>query len=503
MARILLPLCVAAVLFLCGIVTAGDEKAGGEVEKVARAEFPIGEQATFEAEIKHLATVLAAKVQYPAPEQYTRDIVVGHELKYVFELLREWPATEFRQPLLEYFSAKQFYEDECAEALLAYRDEELTDLVKSHAGVFGRVGATRFYRQENDMNDIIGNLRLWGRRFEFTGPKPFEPLDSLLPESKLLGRLKWPAGITVDDAVRQLGDTELSIRLQSWAWLAERGIIAPTEDVIAAWPRLKYEHQDFISDVRPRFVGHQRLLKLFEKLALMSAESEGINDTLIVGQVKLGRMETITQARQILAGVPVGKANDAPWSKTLALKVLAAAPSPEDVAVLIKISREVDEYRAGIAVEGLAQIDNLEAIDEVGKYLAKPSTDFRYSFVVRRIEQQSIKQLRNRDRYLDILATALRNALEISTERHTRDWRPLRLLGDAFICMSGQDFRKAIQAEKKKEPTGRVMGASWNSSKGFQTFSRPVYHDTATSIAKVCLDWYSQRAEEGRASAPR
>lgn len=494
MARMALKLCVGAVLF-GGIVAAQDAQLvipRGEIEILAREELPTGGQTTFEAEIKHLTDVLAAKVQYPAPAQYIHDNVLGHELKHVFKLLREWPAMGFRQPLTEYFSTIRLYEDECAEALLAYRDEELVALVKTHTGVFGRVGTARFDRQQRDVTDVVGKLRLWARRFDFHGPKPFDPLDSFLPESKLLGRLKWPDGITVDDAARQLGDRDLSIRLQSWAWLAERGIIAPTEDVVTIWPRLKYGHQDFISDLRPRFAGRQRLLKLFEKLALMSAKSGLINDALILGQVELGQMEPVTRARQILAGVPVGKAHDALWSETLALNVLAAAPGAEDVAILIKISRGGDEYNAGIAMDGLARIDNSEAIDEVGKYLAKPSKDFRYSIVVRTIQRQSIKELRHRNRYLDILASALCHAVEISNDQHERDWRPLQLLGEAFVCMSGQNFRDAVQAEKSQVITGQVVGASWNSSKGFQKFSRPIYQDNATSVAKVCLDWYSQ-----------
>ena len=418
----------------------------------------------------------------------------------MFDLLREWPSASFRQPLVVYFSTKQEYEVECAEALLAFRDDELTKLVESHEGVRGRVASSRFERQRDDLTDLVRNMQLWANRHDIPVAAPFVSLDGFLPERRPLSssKLNWAPGITVDAAVRQMHDPDLSVRLQCWSWLAERGIIASTDDVIVAWPHFNDDHRRFITSVRPRFSGRARLLNLFEKLAPISSEMRFVQDDLVVGQVQLGSASVIPRARKVLNDAI--DQNDVSYelrhSRRCALKALCERPSVADVSLLIRISRGDSEYDAGVALEGLARIDDPEAIDEVGKFLTQPTDGHEYFFIVRAIQQQSIKQLRHRGRYLAVLATALRNASKINADRRGRDWGTLRKLGDAFVCMSGQDFREAIQAEIKKDVARHTVGVSWSSSKEYRAHSRLIYQDAGTSIAKVCLHWYSQQSED-------
>ena len=50
-------------------------------------------------------------------------------------------------------------------------------------------------------------------------------------------KLNWPDGMAVSEPAWQLKAENLSVRLQSWVWLAERGIIAPPDVALECWPK--------------------------------------------------------------------------------------------------------------------------------------------------------------------------------------------------------------------------------------------------------------------------
>lgn len=502
MTRMSLSVCVAAVFFFSRAVAADDGQAGSDQAdalKLARTSLPLPKQSTFEADLAQLADVLVAKIVHPAPDRFVHDMVLDHELISIFRLISDWPIETFREPLVKHFETNHEFEFESAEALLAYRDDDMTKIVESRKGVRARVESLHTFRGGETPLYLITKALIWGDKEQLSVAKPFVPLDTLLPGEKegVFNKLNWPIGMTVHAAVSQLEDEQLSVRLQSWLWLAERGIIAPTEVVSESWPKLTEEQQELICKTKPKFIGHARLLKLFEDL--MATSPESIQGHLLVRQVQLGSKSASTEARRTLSKCmerddflngPIG----ADWS---ALKAVCAAPDASDVPTLIRIRQSKHESDADTALEGLAQIDHPDAIDEVGKFLAEPSTDCEYWIIVNLIRDQSIKELQDRELYLAVLAPALRKCLDSDfrpSGRRGVEWI-LKKLVIAFMCMSGREFMAAAHVEQKKNIRSVNFGVTWNSSKGYSTRKTYTYEDMSTATAKVCLRWYSEKLE--------
>jgi hypothetical protein len=257
-------------------------------DDLARTPFPLADRPTFDAELAELADVLVAKIEHPAPANFVRDRVLGHELDGVFELIREWPLAKFREPLVQYLKSREFDLIECADALLAFEDDEVQELVDSRPELHKGLKRLRSNRLRVTPNAIMSQMV---NRLLKLPPRPagkFARYAKLLPPRKddLYDKLDWPEAMTVQAAVSQLNDSDASVRLQSWLWLAERGIIGPTEIVSETWQRLSQEQQTHLCKVQPRFVGRMRLLALFDHVAANSSDS--VRSDLFVRRAALG-----------------------------------------------------------------------------------------------------------------------------------------------------------------------------------------------------------------------
>lgn len=423
---------VAIAFLLSSLLTAGlnaDEPANSrqpEERSLDRLQFPLPEQATFEAELKLLEDVLAAKLRDPAPRNYTRDRVLGHELGRVLELMRYWPSEKFCEPLITHFTTSNRYVIKCARALVAYRDEDLRDVV--------------FTRKDYKWSDSGGCFivvesvaRILNE--PFPPEQPFRACEDLIPE-KVDRRgektFDWPPGVTIPGAARQLKDEQLSIRLQAWLWLARLGIVATTEAVVEAWPRLTEEQRETIAFLDPDYCGRQRLLALYERIAEHSPEV--IQNSLLVRRVELGSEPAKIRARRMVhlrRNFPV-KLTEAPGES--ALDALCKAPDPVDIPLLLELGRcsELGWPLLRIAnrpMRALAGIDHPDAIEIIGEALYSPTADL---FLVSDLQIQAAKDLRHRDLYLAVIVRGLHHP-ELTGKKL------VQLLG-LFECMSGRSF---------------------------------------------------------------
>jgi len=496
--RIPFAVTVASLGLLMGIAyadepgTAGER---GESLKLARANLPLAEQPNFEAELALLADVLAAKIEHPAEPDFVRDRVLGHELKLVFEVVRDWPIDAFRQPLLAYFEKRGQLWFDCAEALLAYRDDDLTNQVDSQ----GRIRAAIRQRDFAMMSGSAQTMQFVKRalnlkshdRMEFTVHKKLLPAR----RDSIFDRLDWPKGMTIPVAVLQLDNSELSIRLQSWVWLAEHGIIASTGVVADAWPQLTREQQDHILDVQPKCLGRVRLLRLFEELEERAPDWG--RSAFRVRRAELGDEKVIAESHRVLAEVVKNENSVAELSGDArdALKVVCRFPEPSDIAALVRIHRRGSEWCAAHAWEGLCRIDDPEAIREAGKRLAEPADGFEYSSAIRAIKEQSLKGLKHRDLYIAALVPALHDCLDRDFGNDFLKRSIVRKTVEAFECMSGQDFTALGAANPDKRVRGIAFGIGWNSNKGYSTHGKIMYEDPAAAAAAEALRWYSRKVK--------
>src|SRR6516225_8407447 len=121
-------------LVLMGVAPAADDEVDSSAvaeTEFARCEFPVPEQPTFDADLQLLERVLIAKVESPAPKDYTHDRVHGHELAAVLELMAQWPNSKFGDSLSRHFRTSDWFVIECAQALVAQRDQELIPVVET------------------------------------------------------------------------------------------------------------------------------------------------------------------------------------------------------------------------------------------------------------------------------------------------------------------------------------------------------------------------------------
>lgn len=494
MTRMSLSVCAAAAIFLVGTAVADEAKSGIEQTatlKLARTAFPLPEQATFEAELALLSDVLLAKVQHPAPAQFAHDRVFGHELVGVFRLMRQWPIEKFREPIMQQFKTSDDFVIECARVLVAYRDEDLRELVKTRSE-YSRTTIRSGQRQNPKTETVLYILKT-----KLSPEEKFHHFDSLLPtplEWVGLPEFHWPDGMTIQRAVSLLSDEDPSVRLQSWVWLGERGIIAPTDVVSEHWPKLTERQQELISRLKPRFLGQSRMLKLFWELT--GNASARVRTLLLTGQAELGSQAAIVEARRQFSSM----------IKEEYLEIFCADPkhfvvpelrpivAPSDTSNLIKLHRCQNQWFAQLAINALCSLDHPDAIKEVGEALLKPGWDWRRKYdwrdrcVCDRLQEQSVKGLMNRNLYLDVLANALR--------KHTGRFETPHLtkLVETFECMTGQDFTSDVLLNRKKVRRTQfsiVWSANGKRTSSVKTIEE--YQDLAVQTAEECLSWYSKQ----------
>ncbi len=493
---------VCAATFLCyGALAIADENCGasepGDTAALARTAFPLPDLPTFEAELADLENAIAAKIEHPVPQSPLRDRVLGYELDQVLELAREWPAQKFREPLIKLLNANADSQIRSGGALLAFRDPELTKLVNSCRGLRNAIEQLEVLRNdEPPLLCIVRTMWLNKKPIDSSAVR-FTPVESLLPDWKdeCAGKLKWPRGMNVARTASQLQDAEISVRLQAWVWLAEKGIIAPTEAVVESWPMLTNEQKRHITAVRPKFIGRRRLLMLFDQLLFIELSAPPhptVCGDLRRAQVQCGNILPMAEARRILK---LGRQRaDFFTSMTTeerdAFCVICDAPERSDVTMLLQFHNEGREWVAFTALEGLCRIDDPDAIHEVGKFLATPEDDYRYSIVLGLIQRQSILELENRALYLAVLAPALRASLKPGFGKEIGERLVRESLTETFECMAGQDFRTAALAEQNKMVRGYRIGIGWSSEKGGSTNFKRIYADLPTATATVCRRWY-------------
>jgi len=496
MNRPLIGFIFAAAISVSGFACADDISVNdaGDRPKLARLAFPLKEQPTFDDDLALLADVIVAKIEHPAPENYTHDRVVGHELIGIFELVRYWTNPKFAQPLRQNFTTTEIGVIECARALLAYQVADLRSVVMTRKDYSRKVKNTLRW-QRNPKYEMINDLQ----QINLPAAAKFESLESLLPDWKNPRyEFYWPEGLSVPTAVSQLQAESQSVRLQSWIWLAGQGIIAPTDIALECWPKLTGDQQIFVARLKPRFLGSDRLLKLFERLADVSSGEP--RHHLLLSRLRLGSETAKVEFEQVRADARqvvqealktddlTGLQADKPGGSAFWLVWRHA--SLEDIPMLTRISECSDCWVAGDALCGLCFLDDPAAIAVVGKALADHSFKRRDFCVTGFLQDLAVSDLKNRHLYLGALANALRKCKDRGPDYHVNG------LIDAFECMSGQDFTSKVSEEKRNQQVVKRanVGVGWNSSKGLLVNAKVVKEkpDPVSLVADECLRWYAE-----------
>jgi hypothetical protein len=497
MRRISLLFCAAALIFPGGLARADQNPAGNirrDAIELSRTAFPLPEQPSFEAELARLADAVAAKVQYPTPARTVIKHVRFQELCDALKLIQNWPIERFREPVIKLFQKDDWLDVDAAETLMAFRDDGLMKLIDSRPGLHARIKRMRSFGVTKTPPSSSESARFAARCFV--------PQTNLLPDPKegVYCELNWPEGMGVSEAASQLKAENLSVRLQSWVWLAERGIIAPPDVVLECWPKLSQTQQGFICRVRPKFSGRRRLLTLFEQLlfeAIAADAPSGLVQELRRGQIQLGSALPTLEARRILhasrqrPGFPNGLTDD----EEDALVLVCEAPEESDLAELIELRKTKSDWVATTALEGLCRIDHPDAIRQIGRFLSRTTGEYPFLTIMRLVESQSFKELQCRDQYLAVLAAALRDCQQRKFKSQPQKEWVLERIVVAFELMSGQDFTKAVEAEQKV-PRGFYAGVGLNSRKGPSTHFSYNYPDLRAAAVTVCLRWYKRKLQQ-------
>jgi len=394
--------------------------------KLAVATFPLTEQATFDEDLALLADVLAAKLESPLPLDSSGDHKGRELVPEILNLMEKWNCPKFRAPLEKHLKRADDNLLGCVLAIVAQRDSHLLEVAATRGNESG-------FMFDSGTIETVPVAEILKK-----GPHPeseFIALDTLLPPAReWSNHLQWQNGLTILGAAAQLHDEQRSIRLQAWVWLAELGIIAPTEDVLHCWPELTDEQQKHLLRMVPKFLGQQRLLALCEELSRDS--SDAMRRRLLSKRARLGSESAKDEVRQIVQQAL--KSDDfvgqmATEDGTWALLAAEYFADESDIPWLIRLHRCHDRKLVLYALRALCAIDHPAAIEEIGEALLNPRLHDEDGYVLSLLRELAVRPLKHRRDYLNLVAIVLRH------EKNAEFDRLSKLLG-TFQVMSGEDF---------------------------------------------------------------
>ncbi|MEM7236133.1 MAG: HEAT repeat domain-containing protein, partial [Planctomycetota bacterium] len=207
----------------------------------------------------------------------------------------------------------------------------------------------------------------------------------------------------------------LSVRLQSWVWLAQAGIVADTESVEDSWDQLSREQRDTLVTIRSGrtiFVGKERLRGLFEKLLntdLKCWQPPGVHAELLQ---RLGQLKSEV-ARRFARRLISERLPKLQHSRVESFALLDGAawclswhPRDEDVPCLLALSRIANERLRQVAWIGLARHGSDRALEPLGRALSG-DRPFDTVFMLVDLCNTWRERPKLRWKYLDMLAKAI------------------------------------------------------------------------------------------------
>ncbi len=421
----------------------------GDAKRLAAVRFPLPRD-EFEGEIESLVTVLAAKLRHIDELQWPNGLLDQYQATHLFDLVTPWRHPRLRESLLHVLRTKSAYRYHAAEALLEYGDPVLRREVEKY-----RDCKFTFWATGDACAEVfIGHLLVDPSRF--AERPPLEDLEASLPavdSFELVGRIR---GFGVDTALEGLRSTNLSVRLQSWTWLARKGIFAPTAPVEEAWPLLDAPARErVVDDLRSTwYVGVDRLRTHHERLLTqraggLSRRALGeIISTLGWLQSDLGRQRAKAIIVRRLSGLgPSRSLFDEDRLLFSALCALRATPRVADIPCLKVLSESANREVRAHAWAGLAAIETQEAIEILRPALLE--ADFlEVNGAAWTLAEIGPSLQRHRWKYLDVLVEALR-------VRHPE--RQYGCLIHAFAAVAGRDFEFHSPGPGTVDPSPKLI----------------------------------------------
>jgi hypothetical protein len=351
----------------------------------------------------------------------------------VLRLVAVWSDRRFHAPLAECIHYDGLMWSK-ARALRGQRNAELLDVGEARRDcivVFGGTGC------------FPGKEVPLGRLLDQKLPEP----GLFLPEPELLMVRQGLFGnwlvehpdesMTVPRAAVLLFATSLSVRLQSWCWLAERGIAGPDASVRETWSQLDEQQRSNIAfRCHAQLLGAERLRRLFEDL-LPKSEPE-VEALLLRKAAGLGSQVAVDRARAILGQewyqVCQG-ANDVDQLTEAALHVVAQAGTPQDIAFLEQLARDPRLRCAAIAQ--MLTTDCPSAVTLARKLLADDNCTHKACshliFNIVRICAMASPSLNSREEYLEYLA-------DIIDKQATGNRGDFNWAAEAFARLADRDL---------------------------------------------------------------
>ena len=450
---------------------------GGDPAKLVTLRFPLPAD-EFASELASLVKVIAAKLASTGELKWANGTPDHRQAKLLLRCIETWQHPEFRQPLLAVLRRDERHRIHAAESLLRYDESAL------------RAEVERFRDFEHTEHQTCCIVSTWTVEQLLRDPKltkrgvSFEEHEGLLPPLQGFGsRVAWPVGLSFDTALEGLGSTNRSIRLQSWAWLAGKGIIAPTETVEEAWPRLNPQQRQFIVRSFDKYggqspyVGVERLRTLFEALLRRGGKAlslrvrcELISSLGVLRSNYARRFARQTIARGLPWITPEGDLRSQDWLLYYSIGSLAASPRAEDIPCLLRLSESGNRDVRRFAWRGLAVAEHPRVFRRLRRAIVEAEWD-EVSYAAKAMERTGRLRTELRWEYLGIFAEALAT--------RELDWSSVDLV-DHFSGVAGVDFGF----------NGRRLPSGFD-------------ENAARSASDRCLSWYAENKPAGRARPDR
>ncbi|MEM7264016.1 MAG: hypothetical protein AAF488_18670, partial [Planctomycetota bacterium] len=357
-------------------------------KRLASVRFPLPDD-DFEVEIESYLRVLSAKLSNFRDVKFPNGAVDHAQVERCIRLAGRLRHPRLRGPLIHVLQVSERYRKAAAIALLKWRDPDLRREVER----FRHHPCKIMIQLGNEVNGTIGDLI--GPPREISHKPKIRRTLHLLPPSE-------PRGVEFDEARAGLLSVDLSIRLQSWKWLAQRGMVAATDPVEEAWEELSESQQRSLV-VRGSIVGVERLRTLYE--SLIRQENFTLADQSLL--VRLGELKSrygVRLAKRIVISPHVYP--ESFWLH--AVESLIAHPTAADLPCLFELLCRVDKKLRPRIWRGLVGVSDPRALT-VLQYAFRSVEFEEMRPAVWRLSEIARERLELRWRYLGFLAALLRS----------------------------------------------------------------------------------------------
>jgi hypothetical protein len=365
------------------------------------------------------------------------------EFSYALSLASVWPRPEFRLPLRRILHGEESNAVVIAAGgLLNYGSPAL----RKELGIY-------VYDRRSYFVGCVG-WRVGDTVREFLRKRPDKPMFVSTEEGLVRRDPDYflidvnVEGMTVPIAARALDDADLSIRLQAFIWLAQRGVVLRADSLPEAWPGLgDDERVEILQNPEVVRFGRDTL-----RLALESIHSRGDREAYAdkVRAELLGALSSVsspvarTDAERIITAqiekvdsirAAAEESGDVPLLE-YALSAWGRAATVRDLERALKWTRSKTDVIRAAGAYALAGLDDQRAADAAIAHLESPESDRNASYALdiwERLREREWRDDSTKWRYIRYLV-------------HSIDWETTRVNDStSFFQPSGRRMIERIE----------------------------------------------------------